>query len=207
MLDSLPPDWKNKYILVYQDEHMEDHEENTRIFEDGHIEVYLPNNISDYGNWVGVNILFEKNIIPPDSWILFVHDTCRFMGHDCSALVFELITNHNASNIDILWLCNTGQCNICLIRKNGVEYGNNLYKDIKYMTKMETIKYEHQHHERLSPKSFQVNHSFSPMKVIYLGTRFVYNDQNRRSILLYNSIHMEKYYIHTDKESDHPFAP
>jgi hypothetical protein len=207
LLDSLPPEWKNKYILVYQDENMETHEENTKIFEDGHMEVYLPNNISDYGNWVGVNVLFEKKLIPADSWILFIHDTCKFINHECSALTRGLINNYDDSQTDILWLCDTGQCNICLIRKAGVEYGNKLYKDIKYMTKMETIKYEHQHRETLSPKSFPVNHSYVRIAPVFLGKRFVYNNQNQRCVLLYKSINLEKYYYHTVQESDHPFAP
>jgi hypothetical protein len=38
-----PNEWKNKYILVYQNED----ENNFKIFEDGHIEVYISNNLSD----------------------------------------------------------------------------------------------------------------------------------------------------------------
>jgi hypothetical protein len=53
LLESIPNEWKNKYILVYQNENENDY----KIFEDGHIEVYIKNNLSDYGNWVGVNIL------------------------------------------------------------------------------------------------------------------------------------------------------
>jgi len=40
-----------------------------------------------------------------------------------------------------------------------------------------------------------------------LGKRYVYNNTNKRDVLLYESINLEKYYYHTDKESDHPFSP
>ena len=123
-------EWENKYILVYQDEN------NYKIFEDGHIEVYITNNLSDYGNFIGVNILFELNIIPHDSWILFIHDTCKFLGDECVSLTNILIEQYNNTDIDILWLSNTGQCNICLIRKKAILIGNTLYKDIKFMTKI-----------------------------------------------------------------------
>ena len=79
LINSLPIEWKDKYILVYQNEN----ENDFKIFEDGHIEVYITNNLSDYGNFVGVNMLFNLNIIPQNSWILFIHDTCKFLGNNC----------------------------------------------------------------------------------------------------------------------------
>jgi len=203
LLESLPNEWKNKYILVYQDED----ENSCKVFEDGHIEVYIKNNLSDYGNWVGVNMLLEKQIVPQDSWFLFIHDTCKFMNDNSAELTYKIIEEYNDTNIDILWLSNTGQCNICLIRKNGIIYGNNLYKDINYMTKMETITYEWNHNHILSPKSFSVTHKFLDIPTKHFGQRFVYNNINNRDVLLYESINMEKYYYFTLKESDHPFSP
>jgi hypothetical protein len=203
LLNSLPIDWKNKYILVYQNEN-----ENTfKIFEDGHIEVYITNNLSDYGNFVGINILLESNVIPEKSWFLFIHDTCKFMGSNCVDLTYNLIKQYYDSDIDILWLSNTGQCNICLTRKKAIEYGNNLYKDIQFMTKMETIKYEWDHIHLLSPKSFNVKQLFINIPTQHLGKRYVYNNQNKRDVLLYKSINMEKYYFHVNCESEHPFSP
>lgn len=203
LLSSLPDEWKNKYIIVYQNEP----ENNYKIFEDGHIEVYITNNLSDYGNFVGVNMLFELNIIPQDSWILFIHDTCKFLGYNCVSLTYKIIEDYKDSDLDIIWLCKTGQCNICLIRKNAIQIGNNLYKDIKFMTKMETIKYEWEHKHKLSPKSFNVKQHFMNIGVQHLGKRYVYNNTNNRDCLLYRSINMEKYYFHTMVESDHPFSP
>ena len=202
LINSLPDEWKNKYIIVYQDEHMNSY----NVFEDGHIEVYITNNLSDYGNWVGINILLENNIIPQDSWFLLVHDTCKFLDNSAN-LTNEIVRRYNDTNLDIIWLSNTGQCNICLIRKNGIQYGNNLYKDIKYMTKMETITYEWYCNNELSPKSFKINQEYINISTVDLGKRYVYNTINNRNVLLYTAIDMEKYYFHTLKESDHPFSP
>jgi hypothetical protein len=203
LINSLPTEWKNKYILVYQNEN----ENNYKIFEDGHIEVYITNNLSDYGNFVGVNILLELNIIPQDSWFLFIHDTCKFLENNCVSLTYKIIEDYNNTDIDILWLCNTGQCNICLTRKNAIVIGYNFYKDIKFITKMDTIKYEHHHHEVLSPKSFNVKQHFINIPAKHLGKRYVYNNTNKRDCLLFESINMEKYYFFTLVETDHPFCP
>lgn len=203
LIESLPLEWKNKYILVYQNEN----ENYFNIFEDGHIEVYITNNLSDYGNFVGINMLLEENIIPQNSWFLFIHDTCKFLGSNCVELTYNLLKYYNDSDIDIVWLCNNGQCNICLIRKNAINFGNNLYKDIKFMTKMETIKYEWEHRNVLSPKSFNVKQYFIKIPTKHLGKRYVYNNINKRDCLLYETINMEKYYFNTNVESDHPFSP
>ena len=202
IINSLPSEWKNKYIIVYQDENIE----NYKIFDDGHIEVYISNNLSDYGNYVGINKLLDENVIPQDSWFLFVHDTCKFLNNSAK-LTNEIVCRYNDTNIDIVWLSWNGQCNICLIRKNAITYGNNMYKDIKYMTKMETITYEWYFNNRLSPKSFKVNQKFIKTSTIDLGKRYVYNTINNRNVLLYTEIDMEKYYYHTTKESDHPLLP
>jgi len=203
LMNSLPFEWKNKYILVYQNEN----KNFFNIFEDGHIEVHITNNLSDYGNYVGVNMLLEKNIVPQNSWFLFIHDTCKFLGSNCVYLTYNLVKNFNDSDIDIVWLCDTGQCNLCLIRKNAIKIGNNLYKDIIFMTKMETINYEWDHHANLSPKCFKVKQHFINIPTKHLGKRYVYNNTNERDCLLYESINMEKYYFDTKVESDHPFSP
>ena len=202
LLNSLPNEWKDKYILVYQNEHENGYE----IFNDGHMEVYLKNNISDYGNWVGANILIINGIIPKDSYLLFIHDTCMFLGDSCVNLVNTLIETQIKENIDIYWMCNNGQCNICLISLLGIQYGYNVYKDIKYMTKMETIGYEWAHWHQLSPKSFKVFQKFIDIPTQHLGKKHVYSDVNR-DILLYESINMQKYFVYIKNESEHPFLP
>jgi hypothetical protein len=202
LLASLPTEWKNKYILVYQNEETNSYE----VFDDGHIEVKITNNLSDYGNWVGVNILLQNNIIPADSWFLFVHDTTTFQTN--SAMNLEHIINEYAlSNIDILWLSDRGQCNICLIRKNGIEYGYNLYKDIKSFSKIETIQYEWDHWRELSPKSFKVIQIYINEPTKYIGQQDIYNTGNIRKILYYKPIDMYKFYVDITYEHEHPKMP
>ena len=72
---------------------------------------------------------------------------------------------------------------------------------------METIEYEWNHRHFLSPKSFNLKHHFLNIPTKHLGKRYVYNNVNERDCLLYEAINMEKYYFHTNIESDHPFSP
>lgn len=202
VLASLPEEWKNKYILVYQDEP----ENAVTVFEDGHIEVKITNNLSDYGNWIGVQMLIDTNVVPRDTWFLFIHDTCKFVSNECATNVKNIINEYNESNVDILWLCSNGQCNICLIRREAIACGHNVYKNITYMTKQETVDYEWKHTDPLSPKSFQVPQQFINIPTVYLGGRYVYNNVNLRQVLLYSAINMEKYFFYPNLR-EHPMAP
>ncbi len=202
LLTSLPREWEKKYILVYQNEDVESY----NVFKDGHIEVKLRQNLSDYGNWVGIHILLINKIVPQNSWFLFIHDTCKFINNS-APLTRSIIDKYNKTDKDVIWLCNNGQCNICLIRKNAIKMGYLAYNSIQSMTKMQTIEYEWRHNNPLSPKSFKVNHEFIDTPTVHLGKRFVYNNQNNRDVLLYTSINMEKYFYYTVVESDHPKMP
>jgi len=202
LLDSLPTEFRKKYILVYQNEDTN----SWKVFDDGHIEVYIQNNIWDYGIFLGLHMLLEANIVPQHSWFLCIHDTCKFLDN-CVELIYNLLETYKDSEYEIIWLSNTGQCNICFVRKPAIEIGNSRYKDIRYMTKMETIAYEWNHGLYLSPKSFPVKQLFVPNPSRHLGMRYVYNTIHNRCCLVYDSINMEKYYFHTDRESDHPFSP
>jgi len=199
---SLPEEWKNKYIIVYQDEP----ENGITVFEDGHIEVRITNNLSDYGNWIGAQMLIDANVVPTDAWFLFIHDTCKFVSNECAQSVTNIINAHNELEVDILWLCDNGQCNICLIRRDGITCGHNVYKNITYMTKQETVDYEWKHTDPLSPKSFQVPQQFINIPTVYLGARYVYNNVNLRHVLLYSVINMEKYFFYPILR-EHPMAP
>jgi len=203
LLDSMPNEWKNKYIIVYQDET----DEGFHVFDDGHIEVYLKNNIYDYGNWVGVGVLLENNVIPQDSWFLFIHDTCRFINNNNIELTYQFISTFHDTDVDIVWLCNNGQCNICLLRRQGVLYGYHIYKDIMFMERMDAIGYEWGHTQRLSPKSFPVENKFIDIPTIYLGKKNIYSNNINRDVLLYESINLEKYYYHTNHVVHHPCCP
>jgi hypothetical protein len=202
LLSSLPPAWAIRVILVYQNEPRED----CRVREDGVIEVRIANNCSDYGNWIGLHMLLSRGIVPADSCFLCIHDTCRFVdGSNCEALTRQIIDDH--PHDDIIWLCDTGQCNLCILRKGGVDVGYARYKDIASMTKPETIEYEWNHGHWRSPKSFPVQQTFLPSPTCHRGTRFVYNTQHERDVLFYPSIDLEKYFYCVTPDRVHPLAP
>jgi len=203
LLNSLPKEWKNKYILIYENEENMDY----FIHPDGHIEVTIPNNIFDYGNWVGIGFLLESGIIPHDSWFLFIHDTCRFIGNKSYKKTQDILEKLNETDIELLWLGNYGQCNICLIREPAIIYGYQIYKNILSMTKQEAIEYEWNDSHPLSPKNFKINHKSIDIPSLHLGKRPVYSDVER-DVLLYQSIQMEKYYVNLYKKiGEHPCIP
>ena len=202
LISTLPEAWKSKYILIYQNENRNDFQ----VFDDGHIEVYITNNCSDYGNWIGLHMLISNNIVPPESSFLCIHDTCCFVGDDCVALTQAIIQEH--PHEDSIWLCNNGQCNICILRRASIEVGYERYKNVATMTKVQTIQYEWGHGDWLSPKSFPVRHLFLQSPSITTGSRDVYNTQNERSVLFFPSIGMEKYFVQVDYgSSTHPMSP
>lgn len=203
LLCSLPLEWGNKYILIYEDED----ENGYKLHDDGHIEVTIKNNIFDYGNWVGIGWLIEKGIVPKDSWFLFIHDTCRFIGNNSYKRTQDILDKLQETDIDLLWLGNYGQCNICLIREPAIKYGYEIYKNILSMTKKEAIEYEWNDSNPLSPKSCKINHKSIDIPSLHLGKRAVYSDV-LRDVLLYQSIQMEKYYVNLYKKvEEHPCTP
>jgi hypothetical protein len=200
IVESLPNEWKDKYILVYQN----DPNERITIFEDGHIEVYIKNNLHDYGNWIGIHKLIERGLVPKDSCFLFVHDTCKF-GERTYKLTSHIANVFmNESDYDILWLSKLGQCNICLIKESAIQYGYNIYKDIQEITKPESVIWEWDPYHKCSPKSFELKHFFIPVETEKLGTKKIYSD-NDRHVLNYPTIDMEKYYA--GDGVNHPLAP
>jgi hypothetical protein len=200
LLDSMPLEWKDKYILVYQ----KADEENICLFEDGHIEIHIKNNLQDYGNWIGIYKLLEQELIPKDSCFLFIHDTCKF-GEQSYRLTSHVANVFmNESNYDIMWLSKLGQCNICLIKESGVRYGYNIYKDINEISKPESVTWEWDPYHPNSPKSFELKHYFIQVDTEKLGTKKIYSN-NDRHILKYTVIDMEKYYA--GDGVNHPMSP
>jgi hypothetical protein len=161
--------------------------------------VTITNNLQDYGNWVGVNLLFENKVIPDDSWFLFVHDTCRFF--DSASPTNELLRKYDATDAQIVWLSHNGQCNICLIRKQGILQGNLFYKDLQYISKSLSIDCEWNKHH-LSPKRIPVKQLFLPTHLDHRGVQKIYGT-NDRSILFYPDIRMEKYFIYVPAHLSH----
>ena len=202
ILDSIPKEFKNKYILVFQNEP----DEGITIFEDGHFEVHIKHNLHDYGNWIGVHRLLEQELVPKNACFLFVHDTCKFGEKSYSLTSHISNVFMKESDYDILWLCNNGQCNICLIKESAIHYGYNMYKNINSITKMQTVDWEWDYDNPCNPKTFELKHYYIPISNIKTGKRKVYSDVER-TVLYYPSIDLEKYYVDIKQESDHPKMP
>jgi len=185
LLQSIPDNFKN-YIIIYQDE--ESVEINT--FQDGHIELSIPNNIFEYGNWIGTGILLEKNILPPSTWFLFIHDTCR-MTDTTLNLTQSIIDNNPDNELNIIWLAK-GFFNICLIRKNGITSGYHLYKNHLNMDKDIAISAEHDKHH-LSPKKLLVTQHFIDFNPNVGETVDVYKTGVHRWVQYIESIELYKY--------------
>jgi hypothetical protein len=203
LLSTLPIEFKNKYILIYSQEQ----EYDIKNCEDGHIEVKIKNNIYDYGNWVGVSMLLENNIVPQNSWFLFIHDTCKFVHENSAIKINGIINSFDHTDIDIIWTSHNGISNYCLARRNGVKIGGARYHPILTMPKMEAISYEWNHGQYLSPKSIDVPQFYINCPVKCLGTRDVYNSGSIRTVLLHDSVGIEKYFFYTAKEGDHHQHP
>ena len=175
------------------------------MFEDGHIEVQLNRNIYEYGAWVGVHMLMEKNIIPADAWYLFVHDTCRF-GPNSQVLTEQILQKFNHTKTDCIWLCRKGFRNLCLLRRAAISEGYKLYANVVTMTKDEAIKGEMQHSHHFSPKSMNIHHHFMHFHLYVKEKRKVYGT-HIRNVEKFDSIDLEKYVFHVQKGIIHPHNP
>jgi hypothetical protein len=202
ILESMPNEWKDKTIIVYQNES----NERITVFENGCIEVCIKNNLHDYGNWIGVYKLLDKGMVPNNSCFLFVHDTCKFgpRTYQLSQHISNIFMNE--SQHDIFWLCNNGQCNISLLKVSAIRYGYNFYKDIYSLTKMQTVDWEWDYNNPYCPKTFNLKHFYIPIGTEKIGIKKVYSDVER-TVLYYPSIDMEKYYVDIKQETDHPKSP
>jgi hypothetical protein len=202
LINSMPHEWRNRYILVYQKEQTE----KIVIFEDGRIEVYIKQNLHDYGTWIGIYKLLDKNLLPKDSCFLFIHDTCKF-GNNSYKLTSHIANVFmNESDYDIMWLSSKGQCNICLIKESGVKYGYNIYKDVENITKLQGVTWEWDPYHKYSPKAFELKHYYIPIETEKMGKIKIYGEIER-NILKYNSIDLEKYFVDIITDSDHPYKP
>lgn len=200
LLQSLPPGWEKRYILVYQKEA----EDNCKVCEDGHIEVMLQRNIYEYGAWIGVKLLLDNNIIPQDSWFLFIHDTCKFSPNS-KLLTDRIVKQYDRTNIDCIWLCLGGFNNICLIRRSAIYEGFKLYEHVHSMTKTDAIEAELNHTFYLSPKRIHTRQLFLKFKNRIIGRTKVYGT-HLRDISHFASINLEKY-IFNSVNAIHPHNP
>lgn len=202
LLNSLPYSWRTRYIVVYQNEP----HESIREFEDGHFEVSIRQNMFEYGTWIGVQLLIDKGYLIKDTWFLFIHDTCKFCSSRQVQPIARLIQYYEETNVDIIWMCNTGQCNFCLIRRIGIRYGSFLYSKFQTIPKHDAIDWEHSHNNVYSPKSFPVHQVFTNMANQTMPKRQIYSNVIR-DVLYYPSLDLEKYYVRVNHEEVHPSIP
>ena len=198
IVESLPSEWKRSYIVVSQKEDCED----CKVCEDGHIEVRLNRNIYEYGAWIGVQMLIEKNVIPPKAWCLFVHDTCCF-GANSQSLTERLASKFDPTPIDCIWLCKHGLRNICLIRRHAIREGAKRYERILTMTNDEAIQGELNSRCRFSPKSLYMKQDFLHFPLSVKEKRKVYGI-HMRNVEYFESIDLERYVIPTNASSSLP---
>jgi hypothetical protein len=202
LLESLPVEWCNKYILVYQNEV----EETITRFKNGRIEIRIQQNLHDYGGWIGIYKLIEQQYIPSNSCFLFIHDTCKFGESAYKKISHISNVFMNEMDHDILWLSSLGQCNICMMKESGIRYGYNIYKDVRSITKRQGVEWEWDPYHPNSPKSFELKHYFVPIETEKRGKRTVYSSVER-NVLYYASIDLEKYFVDIALDSDHPYNP
>jgi len=186
LLKSLPSKWN--YILVYQNEPVDAYS----VKSDGNIEVQITQNLYDYGVFVGVNMLIRDNIVPNDSWFLVLHDTCK-AGPRLKQSIEDVLALHGDN--DIIWLCCTGQCNLCLLR-NVIPYGNSVYNGMQ-MTKQNAIDIEYQGKDSI--KTFPCKQHFIGYQVLFEYPSDVYNDSetfSNRITVRFENVDLEKYYVY-----------
>jgi hypothetical protein len=184
-------------IIVYQGENED------KIYKkfDGTLCVHLKRNIYEYGSFIGLHMLFEKGFIPSDSKILLLHDTCK-AG---KKFKHKLQKHFKETTSDITFMCNTGQCNICIVNKNAIYTGYEIYRDIYHIDKQTAIDWEWNHTLEKSIKSLPLKIDFLQESTEIIGKRKVYLN-NERNILYYKTLDLEKYYRHAQSKqsSDTP---
>jgi hypothetical protein len=191
MVASLPKQFN--YIVVFSNEPEEKYE----IVHDKRINVYIKNNIYEYGTWVGVNYLIENNVVHGGDWFLFTHDTAEF-GPRAYPMICKMLARYTNTNTNLVWLDAKGASNICLIRNDAIPKGADKYKDILTMSKEDAIEFEWNYDRLLSPKSIQTSSVFEGCLCKSRGVGKIYNGL-RRIELDFQLIDMKKFYhyVHT----------
>ena len=200
LVESIPDN--TKYIVVFQNEEREEH----TVYDDGHIEISIKNNLYELGSYIGAYRLIELGLLPKDDWYLFIHDTCK-LNTDSIKKAHNIIERYKTENPDIIWLSPNGQCNLCLVRFNAIKIGNDFLEPMLTIDKMIAIDTEWGR-TNFSPKRYPVKQIYSDIKQKDIGKDVdVYNNGTKRIVTIYNSINMEKYFVAIKRSSDHPQKP
>lgn len=160
--------------------------------EDGNIVVTTTQNLYDYGVFIGLEMAIRAGLVPSDSWFLVLHDTCRAGPRFKESIEETLkVSGHH----DIIWLCSSGQCNLCLMR-NIVSHGYGVYNGMD-MTKQYAIDIEYRGEDSI--KSFPCNQFFWEHQVAFEGPSDVYGDlelYGNRVTVKFENVDLEKYYYY-----------
>ena len=183
LVNSLPKEFK--YIAVYQNEEKESY----IVQDDGNIQVFISQNLYDYGAFIGVNMLIEKEIVPKDDWFLLLHDTCIAGPKFKESIEYIL----SWVDCDILWLCSTGQCNLCLIR-NMIPHGAKVYDGMN-MSKQYAIDIEYRGKDSI--KEFPCKQLYLSYQVLFEHPAPIYKDvelYGNRVTVNFENINLKKYH-------------
>jgi len=190
LIESLPPAWKGKYIQINQNAESKNYE----VAEDGHITVNMGRNMYQFGNWVGTQYLIDNNVVPRDSWFLFLHDTCT-CGPDTQLLVERSIAEMNATKNCISWLSRDALGYLCLVRNAGITYGAAIYNSKKNINNRNKKWHKA---ESTSPLNFTVKQHFPDKVAIEGKTENVYSEKILRKALYIEGYDLTKYqYVST----------
>jgi len=190
LLGSVPAHFKK--IIIYQKEDEVSHS----IDESGTIIVKVKHNIYEYGHWIGLQYLFENNIIPSESKILMLHSTSMFTD-DPTDKIKALLNEVAESNI--YYVNNNGSNNMAIIDKVGVETGYNVYNKHLTMDKDYAVQLEVDHNLEESPKAWKIKQKYHPSNRDDHGKRIIYSNNVERMVSYFSSLNMEKYWA-TNKD-------
>lgn len=201
LLESLPADFNN-LIIVYSG--CPEEERGVTRNEKGRIIVKIPNNIYEYGNFIGVHMAFEAGMLDEDERVVMLHDTCKLrdksIGH-----IMDLITKY--PDEDIVFFSKSGQANLCMINKTAAQYGYNVYNDVMTVPKMTAIEWEWAKEGKYAPNAFPLRKTFineNPQNIA--SSAKVYSDV-ARCCVVFPCVQIEKYYQFVRKEGEHAQRP
>jgi hypothetical protein len=179
-----------RYIVVYGKES----EERYEIIDKNRTNVYIKQNIFEYGTWVAIQYLVEHKVVNKSDWFLFTHDTSEF-GPESKVLIDNLAVKYTDTDKNLIWLDKNGFNNICLVRNDAITKGAEKYKNIYTMDKAEAARMEMDKTFHLSPKLIDTPSAFETNDVD-LHRRDVGRIYNgiQRSEAYFSSIGLKKYY-------------
>ena len=133
-----------------------------------------------------------------------IRATCKF-GQTATEKLPPLIEEFVKGEEEIFWLEKRGLCNICLIKPKAIKEGVKRYRNFFVMDKMTAITAEWGGNG-ISPKKLPLKQKFHTSHAEARGSRFVYNKENKREVIYYSLIDMEKYFT-AKHPTEHPQKP